>query len=492
MNMSLLRIFATARSIRRAAPAGRITSGAKFAALLIACCILPIGLGCATTSEPPPGFAAPEVRITAEPPGFETPPELVAADIVPAELMSGPHHKLEQRVINDGYSNHYLVVSDFGDFPAVGMMELEARVQEVQAIATLREMNRGEAYGKGVADGAKRTVLSPVRQVKRYVKNPLHIVEAVPGEAMRLVGIVEDIRKLARMGLSKAYLKDLIGYEDARKSLAKQLSVDHNSPNPVLRADLNRAAWPYYGGSAPMYLLEEFVPLVPIPHVALVAGGESLGDAVEIFSDEVGNKSLRTQLRRMGVEKTDRKALKKHDAYSSRDRKNLVRALYRVKGAEGRAAYVSLALEAETPEDARAMVRQAQTIGVYDATYDDIVEVARAGDAVLCYTRSGVVMMPLHADHVAWTEGFARRVDAMTSWHPAAGDVEAREIWVAGEFTPWAQRELESRTVAVHEHAIDVLTQALHEMENGKNGIWAKLRRNKAGRAIERLADAAD
>jgi len=459
--------------------------------ILMALVLIPFSLGCATTQEPVPTFDVRVPNVPAEPPGFETPPQLVAAEFLPGELLTGPHHDLESQVINDGFTNHYRVVSDFGDFPAAGFMELEQRVEEVQAIAVLREMNRREAYQKGAVSGAKRTALTPVRQVKRYIDNPLHLVLAVPGEAMRVVGIVEDVRKLARMGLTKAYLKDLIGFEDAKKDLAKRLGVDPGSPNPVLQAELNHAAWSYYGGSAPMYLLEEFMPIVPIPHMSLVAGGESLGEAADVFSNEVGGKSIKRQMRNMGVEKADRKAFKNHPAYSSRDRKNLVRSLNRVEDASGRETFVRFALDARNAEDARAMVRQAQTVAVYDATYDDIVEMTWVDDAMFCYTRSGVVMMPLDADYVAWTQNFAGRVDAMSDWRPESGEVEGREIWIAGEFTPWAQRELEARTVAVHEHAIDVLTKAAHEIENNKNGIIARLRRNKASQALDRLADAA-
>jgi hypothetical protein len=274
--------------------------------------------------------------------------------------------------------------------------------------------------------------------------------------------------------------------------LAESLGVDADTPNPVLREELNRAGWAYYGGSAPMYFLEEFMPLVPIPHVTLVAGGESLGEAVDTFESEVGRKSVNTQLRRMDVAKEDRKALKKHPAYSSRDRKNLVRSLYRLKNVEGRGSFIKHAIEAETPEDARAMIREMQTIAIYDETFDDIIELTYRDGAVLCYTRSGVVMMPLLADYVAWTEDFAEHVDVMIAWSPDSGEVEAREIWVAGEFTPWSERELDARTIAVTDHAVDTLMNALRDKEEQKNGILAKFRRNKAGRAIERIANAAD
>ncbi len=490
MTMTLRMIFATARSDKRYFDAFVPHAGVK--ALLLTLLVLPLYIGCATTPEPIPAFEAYQPTDVEESPGYETPPHLMAVDVVPPELMSGPNFVLDPRVVNDGYTNHYLVKSDFGEFPAAGRTELEERVEEVRAIAVLREMNRREAYGKGVVAGAKRTALTPVRQVKRYVDDPKHLILVVPGEAMRVVGIAQDVSKLVRMGLTKAYLKNLIGFDDAKKGLAKRLNVDPGSPNPVLQADLNSAAWPYYGGSAPMYLLEEFMPLVPIPHLTLVEGGESAGDAIDVYENEIGRKSVRTQLRKMGVAKVDRKALKKHPAYSSRDRKNLVWSLYRVDDATGRESFVRHALRAESPTEARAIVHQAQTIAVYDQTYDEIVEMAEVDDTVLCYTKSGVVVMPLYADYVAWTEDFARRVEAMMTWRPERGPVAAREIWIAGEVTPWAQEELVARSVAVHEHATDELQQAVEELENSKNGIIARFRRNKAGRALERLAEAAE
>ena len=490
MSKTLRTIFATARFGKLQLNSMMPIAGVRGAG--VAFLAMPMFLGCATTHDPLPAFDARQPAVVEEAPGFETPPHLMAGDLVPSELLEGPHFELAPLVVNDGYTNHYIVKSDFGEFPAAGRTELEARVDEVHAIATLREMNRSEAYGKGVAAGAKRTALAPVRQVKRYIDNPKHLILAAPGDVMRVVGIAEDVSKLVRLGLTKAYLKDLIGYDDAKKGLAKRLNVDPGSPNPVLQADLNRATWPYYGGSAPMYLLEEFMPLVPIPHLTLVDGGESAGEAIDIYENEIGRKSVRTQLRKMDVAKADRKAFKKHPAYSSRDRKNLVRSIFRVDDAVGRDTFVGHALRAETPTEARAIVHQAQTLAVYNETFDEIIEMDEVDGTVLCYTKSGVVVMPLYADYVAWTSDFAQRVDSMQTWNPESGPVAAREIWIAGEFTPWARQELVARSVAVHERATDELRRAIEDLENNKKGILARFWKNKAGQAIERLADAAE
>jgi hypothetical protein len=448
--------------------------------------------GCATPKEPVSAFGPYDPRVSAQTEGYETPPLMQAKDVLPDELLSGPYHTVDNTVVNDGYTNHYVVVTEDGEFPAAGLLELKARIAEAEAIAVLRAMNRGEVYGKGVVAGGKRTALLPVRQVRRYVQNPLHLVLAVPGEAMRVVGVFEDVAKLARMGLTQAYLKDLIGYDSAKKSLAKRLNVDEDSPNPVLQEELSEAAWAFYAGSAPMYLLEEFMPLVPIPHVTLVAGGESAGAAYEVYERELGDKSVRTQLRRIDVAKAERKQFKKHDAYTSRDRRTIASSLYSIDDAEGRDEYLDYALDAETPEQAQIIVHMAQAMAIYDATFDEILEVGRVGDTVMCYTKSGIVMMPMYADYVAWTQQFAGQVDNLMSWKPAAGEVAGREIWVTGEFTPWAHRELADRAVAVTENAIDELQRALEEQEKAPTGILARIGLGNAERALDRLAASAE
>ena len=71
-------------------------------------------VGCATTPFPyPEGPARLEFPVP-EPPGYETAPTLFARDLLPADLVSGPHHRIVDPVVNDGLTNHSLVHSDFG------------------------------------------------------------------------------------------------------------------------------------------------------------------------------------------------------------------------------------------------------------------------------------------------------------------------------------------------------------------------------------------
>ncbi len=78
--------------------------------------------------------------------GFEEAPILSAKDRVAPEVLSGPHHRVDDRVVNDGFMNNFTVHSDFGDFEASSERMVVTRVREVYAIAKLRELSRTDAF----------------------------------------------------------------------------------------------------------------------------------------------------------------------------------------------------------------------------------------------------------------------------------------------------------------------------------------------------------
>ena len=50
---------------------------------------------------------------------YESPPVLSASVLLPAQILQGPHHRVDERVVNDGYLNHYTIHSQFGEFSVV-------------------------------------------------------------------------------------------------------------------------------------------------------------------------------------------------------------------------------------------------------------------------------------------------------------------------------------------------------------------------------------
>ena len=85
---------------------------------------------------------------------YEQPMERRAADVLPAEIVAGPNHRVQDAVLADGYMYRFVVDSPFGNVDVTGSGALRKLAPEIQAIAALREMENGDAFGKAVLDPA--------------------------------------------------------------------------------------------------------------------------------------------------------------------------------------------------------------------------------------------------------------------------------------------------------------------------------------------------
>src|SRR5262249_34831082 len=107
---------------------------------------------------------------------YEAPVVLSASKILPPELISGPHHRVQEQVRNDGYLNVYTIDSKFGQFTAVSTAILRKRVQEINALAVMEQIEGTKEYGASIKEagldtltGMKNLITSPVQTVKGTV-----------------------------------------------------------------------------------------------------------------------------------------------------------------------------------------------------------------------------------------------------------------------------------------------------------------------------------
>jgi len=56
--------------------------------------------------------------------GWEVPPPFSAQALLPADWIKGPHHLVQDEVVNDGSQHHFPVTSEFGSLPATGYASL--------------------------------------------------------------------------------------------------------------------------------------------------------------------------------------------------------------------------------------------------------------------------------------------------------------------------------------------------------------------------------
>src|SRR5215469_7387164 len=200
-------------------------------------------------------FAVVLIPATSSPAGFETPPTLQAQTLVPASLLSGQGFHVNQQVPTDGLMAHFTIQGDdnVGTFQANSEEMLKVRVAEIPAIIELNNTSKTGVFAKSVGKNAVR----PVQAAGQMVMHPVDTVTGIPGGVGRFFGRVGMAgRKLKEAatepeeapasekaanvaGRTGQVTRDIFGYEQEKRELAKGLHVDPYTTNPVLSKQLD-------------------------------------------------------------------------------------------------------------------------------------------------------------------------------------------------------------------------------------------------------------
>ena len=153
---------------------------------------------------------------------FEEPPlELEAAQLVPANLMTGQGFKVEPPVTNDGYTNTYTLTTDWGEAEAVSDYRLRVRVQEVAALLALDSMSRAGVFG----DSLKNGVLAPVDGAVALVTSPVETTTgAVKGVGRWFSNVADSVA--SDDPHQEGALSAAAGWAATKRSFAVELGVD--------------------------------------------------------------------------------------------------------------------------------------------------------------------------------------------------------------------------------------------------------------------------
>src|SRR5258705_5041044 len=108
--------------------------------------------------------------------GYERFEPRPVGDVLPADMIEGPHYRLAPTVRTFGYLNYFVMLSDYGTFDAASDAMLRRLIRENHAITVLHGITLTDAYAKALAQAA----LSPIRGLTDLITRPVQTVEAVP------------------------------------------------------------------------------------------------------------------------------------------------------------------------------------------------------------------------------------------------------------------------------------------------------------------------
>lgn len=379
---------------------------------------------------------------------YEAPKERRASEVLPANPISGPHYRVQDRVAADGYMCRFTVNSDYGTFTATGEYALRKLIKEIQAIAALKKVDSGQAVLAGVKDKSKETLEFGAN----LVTDPAGTLTSVPKGVAKLFNNISSGLQNPRDPGRNPMAQDLLNVSDAKRKIAYDLGVDVYSSNRVLQDELNRlgraqalgslgvsAAIPYGGGTA----------------VGLSRMSQTAAEVNRLLRDESPN-GLRTlnerKLLAMGVDRGLAERFLSHSAFTPRHDTIIVACLEKLSGAKGREAFIKFALAADDEDSANFFQNMAEIMAAYNQTVSPIQEIVVPG-VLFARAANGTVLIPFPLDYGVWSTRAERVVKNSLAGYQAGKRGPAKfELWVTGTVSPLARQQLQAQGIKVVDH----------------------------------------
>jgi hypothetical protein len=391
--------------------------------------------------------------------GYEAPGTAKASALLEAKLLQGPHHKVAEEVDGSGYFYGFKIVSDYGEFEAIGRSLLLGRLREVEALTQLSEVSKSEVFLKA----AGGSVLNVGKGAANAVTNPGETAKGV-GAGVKRMGM--NLGRKAKRGADSA-ADAVAGDEEkppsgepqkstgdkaedgatsaiAGKSIrrwAQKLGVDPYTTNPVMRqalADIGKidAA----GGIAAKVV-------VPIPMV--VSTTASVNNLVWGKDPEELRKLNEQRLLGLGVAKPVAEAFFKNKLFSPSGQTRLIAALSAVK-AKGCEDYVDAAREAQREREALFFVESAEMLQAFHAE-SPVSQILTDSRAMVAKSAGGSVAVLVPVDQIHWTEPLAKAVVEIDQ--RARGELGATSIAlrIPGAVSERARSEMKARVWEIRE-----------------------------------------
>ena len=386
--------------------------------------------------------------------GYEEQAPPRASELLPPELLRGPHHKVDETVTTDGFRRVYTIHTETGRIEVRGEEKLRERVREIEALAELREVGESRDFGRASKEAGASPRLSG--------GSP-----AIVGSGW-ILGWQDPAPAKEGSEASGEVRIQRLGIEEAKREIANTLGIDPYTRDPALQAELNKHAWVLFAkglkfrgseageddeNAADSETTEgaKTAADVPIGSMQDAADKDLAGDRLADDSAEDLQRWNRLELAVMGVPEELREEFLENDSYSPKHRTVLVGALAELEGTEGRATFIEAAVAARSGEEADAFQNLAEVLRAENLRSGGLASIVQVGDRVGARTRDGSLLVPVLSDHAVWSpsvESFAEAISGAAGTDPEAA--KAR-ILFSGTVSERTRIELEALGLGVAE-----------------------------------------
>jgi hypothetical protein len=248
-------------------------------------------------------------------------------------------------------ANQFTIDSDFGVFEASGNEMLLRRINEINAIAQLKDVSRTDEYKNALVAAAK----SPVAAVKNIANDPVNTISNVPKGIMKFMSRAgESVKNIGKKNESTkaegSKVQQLIGFSDTKQKLAIKLGIDPYSTNTELQHELDGVAWASFAGGATF-------SLATLPIGGGAGAALTVTDVTNSFDEMLREKSPtdlkimnRKTLLALGANAKETERFLNNTAFSPSAQTAFVLNLRSLSGVANRGAFVRTAGETSSDE----------------------------------------------------------------------------------------------------------------------------------------------
>ena len=428
---------------------------------------------------------------------YETPPMLEASEVLPEQMQAGDQFKVKPQVQNDGYMNHYVIDSDFGQFQAYGDLALARLIHEIHAMTQLDDVSKTKVFAKAAFDSATGQVKTlyevsqrPVGTVKglpggikrsfhryrRQAKEGYATAKDVSGQALDVIvpgdsdKEDEDESRASEDGedeeksdaadltgqatdAAQNYALKWFGVTGAERKWYEKLKIDPYTRNQALRKMVTSVARVDAAANFGMRF-------APIPNIPGVNHLRRVNEAVWRMDPAELHEQNTRKLQEAGVDEKLIQQFMTNENLSPSQQSLALTTLAEMKGVAGREVMLQIAAEADAVDVAEFNLANTLLLAAYHLHRKPLTKVFPGQPVPVALDEDDSLIIIVSADYAFWVEDLGEVITLMAE---KFGDltVADREIWLRGKASPRFEAELAELGWSVRQQ-ID-LTEKLRE-----------------------------
>jgi len=365
---------------------------------------------------------------------YENSQVLEAQTVLAPDVIKGPNHEVDASVQNDGFLNHYVLRSIYGNYEAVSTSELKERVREIKVISEMKKIDTASTIKESVVESGQKTVAG----IKNIVLHPSDTVEGAVTGLGSLFNRAKEAVTSSPSQSEDSRIEQFIGFSASKRDIANKMGVDVYSANNALQSELDRLAWADYSGGIGMTAALSLVPGGAGTLVSVSGGARLLNEAINMTPPQELRKNNRQKLTVMDMNSDTIDLFINNTVFSPRHQTLIVAAMEKMQGASNKELILKVALQAHDRTMALIITQMALMFSGYHNRIEPIVRFFPIARVLYAKDKKGKVIVMLPADHILWSMRFADAVAEIKE--KREGDTF--ELWIAGSVSKKAEDQL--------------------------------------------------